>query len=143
MISCSKMKPTLTLLVLVLFNQSSLAQNSSTDCEKKYQEWSRQDSVIIDYFSIPKINGGIKSIYQSINYPELAAKSGKEGSATVWLVVNSDGRAECVRFVKLSDEIFRLPILNAVKKQKFEPANFEEQSIDMVFLISLLFQKEK
>lgn len=137
------MKLTLTLLALILIKQNSLAQYDSTDCRKKYQEWSKQDSVIIDYSSIPKITGGIKSLYLNINYPVLVAKSGKEGNATIWLVVNSEGRAECVRFLKLSDEIFRLPILNAVEKQKFEPASFEGDSVDMFFLISLLFKKER
>ncbi len=64
----------------------------------------------------------LNNIQKLVEYPEEAKRSQLEGKVTFSALIGKDGNVEKVTIDKASDEIFKQPTIDAVKKVRFSPA---------------------
>jgi periplasmic protein TonB len=64
----------------------------------------------------------IQPIEKLIQYPEVAKRSGLEGSVTVEALIGKDGSVEKVNVIKSDYDLFKDAAIDAMKRAKFTPA---------------------
>ncbi len=124
----------------------SLAQHLPSDSSKINPPTLQPDSVLTDSAAPPKnprtivfkelrnyLNGTRDDRFDTwprplipferlLEYPEVARRSGMQGSVTLCLLVDSDGTVGDVRVLKASHDIFRKAAIDAAHRESFQPA---------------------
>ena len=72
-------------------------------------------------------------------YPEIARRTGIEGTVFVKILVGKDGKPEEVEFVK-GPEIFRDVALEAARKFEFSPARQNDRPVRVWVMVPIQFR---
>jgi TonB family protein len=96
------------------------------------------DEQIVDYPDIPIPPVAIATPIPE--YPELAQKINLEGSVTVVVTLNREGRVKEAKLLKVSEEIFAQPALDAAKKWVFTPAIMNGHPVQVRVAIPFKFK---
>jgi protein TonB len=75
-----------------------------------------------DFIDITEEPHPLKNIQALIVYPEQARKSALEGKVTVQMLIGKDGEIKKIEILHADYDIFRQPVLDALKKVKYTPA---------------------
>jgi periplasmic protein TonB len=75
-----------------------------------------------DFVDVSQEPVEIQPITSLLKYPEIARRSGLEGSVTVQALIGKDGRVEKVEVIKSDYDIFKVAAVDAMKSEKFTPA---------------------
>ncbi|MFY0697884.1 MAG: energy transducer TonB [Balneola sp.] len=132
---------TIPILYLMFFPLLAFAQYEEAFCDSVYDHWNKP-SGITEHPDLPEIEGGLLSIHNNLVYPDSAVKAGLEENIKVWLIITKEGIPECIRFVKLENEIFKPTILAAISKKQFKPVIINEKPVDRPLLIPVNFKLE-
>jgi protein TonB len=78
---------------------------------------------------------------QNLHYPELARRSGTEGSVLLRVVVGVDGKpvAGKIRVVESTNELFNQAAIDAILRSTFTPAIQNKQPIEVPVMIPITF----
>lgn len=99
-----------------------------------------------DFFVVveqmPKLDGGMSKLQQSVKYPEMARRAGIEGRVTVQFIVNEKGKVENARVVRGIGGGCDEEALKAVEKAKFQPGMQRGRPVRVQYALSINFRLE-
>jgi periplasmic protein TonB len=75
-----------------------------------------------DFIDVSEEPHEVQPIEKLIQYPEVARRSGLEGTVTVQALINTDGTVAKVEVLKSDYDLFKDAAVDAMKKAKFTPA---------------------
>jgi protein TonB len=75
-----------------------------------------------DFIDVSEEPHEVQPIEKLIQYPEVARRSGLEGTVTVQALINTDGSVAKVEVLKSDYDLFKDAAIEAMKKAKFTPA---------------------
>lgn len=103
--------------------------------------FSQDDGYLAFAEQMPEPVGGIKAIYNLIEYPETAKRTGVEGKVYVLAFINKNGGVDDVKVIKGLGAGCDEATIQAVKKTKFSPGksggNVAKIKLSMQFLFKL------
>jgi TonB family protein len=137
------MRPYLLLILAFLFSPSLFGQVGSEYCEKKFSDWNEDKSLFIFYESMPKLKGGLESLFPYLYYPESDLESGIEGVVTIWFLVNEDGKPVCERVIQSVDNEIDEIALNSVRKSEFVPATVKDEPVSRAMTLPFTFSLDE
>jgi protein TonB len=88
---------------------------------------------------MPEIIGGVQSLYQVLEYPELARRAGIEGQVIVQCVIEPDGTPSNLTVVKSANQILDAEALRAVSKLRFKPGMQRGNPVRVKFALPVRF----
>lgn len=88
---------------------------------------------------MPEIIGGLQSLYDVLEYPELARKAGIEGQVVVQFVIEPDGTPSNLTVVKSANQILDAEALRAVSKLRFKPGRQRGKPVRVKFAMPVRF----
>lgn len=97
-----------------------------------------------EYFSVIKVHQKprLKKMV-SPEYPELAIKSGLEGTVHVLIFIGKDGRVEKAKILKSSHSIFNKSAIEAAKQYVFTPAKIGLKPVRVKMVIPIRYRLKK
>ncbi|MFN8359497.1 MAG: energy transducer TonB [Candidatus Kapaibacterium sp.] len=97
------------------------------------------DDAVIEVEQEPVIN--YYQLRQNLRYPDLARRSGVEGSVLIRVVVGIDGKpiAAKTRVMESTNELFNQAALDAVLSTTFTPAIQNKQPIEVPVIVPITF----
>jgi protein TonB len=87
----------------------------------------------------PELQGGMKALYESVEYPEFAKKAGIEGKVIVQFVVDKQGNVQDPRILKGVHELLNKEAIRALKEQKFSPGKQRGQPVKVQMQLPVTF----
>jgi len=101
----------------------------------------KTDSV---YFTMldtqPVLIGGSEAIQSHLVYPELARRSGIEGTVHVGAEIDESGKVTSAKVIKSDQEIFNEAATNAVRPIKFVPGKRDGRAVRCMVVIPVKFR---
>ena len=137
------MKQYLLLILAFVICPALFGQISSEYCEEEFSEWNDDINYFILYEGMPKLKGGIESLFPYLNYPESAIESGIEGVVTIWFLVNEDGKPVCERVIQSVDKDIDEVAVNAVRKSEFVPATVKDEPVSRAMTLPFTFSLDE
>lgn len=113
------------LIVAFIFPSLALAQKPSTvDSVQPSIQTPRQEAEPDrdEFIEISEEPHPLQNIQSLIVYPEEARKSLLEGKVMVQILVGTGGEIKKIEIEHADNDIFRQPVIDALKKVKFTPA---------------------
>lgn len=100
-----------------------------------------------DYYvsaeEMPELVGGLASLQEKINYPELASKAGIEGRVVVQFIVDKNGNVTNPTIVKSVHESLDKEALRVVKEAEFKPAKVDAEPVRVQYSLPITYQLPK
>ncbi len=98
-------------------------------------------SIIMPVFHADYCNNIEEFISRTLNYPFYAKERGIEGKVLVQFIISKNGDITDVEVLYSDHEVFTEEGIRVVKrfKDKYTPAKFEGESVDMVMTLPLMF----
>ena len=100
-----------------------------------------------DYFVVveemPELIGGLASIQQNIQYPEMARRAGIEGRVYVQFIVNEQGDVENPRVIRGIGGGADEEALKAVRQAKFKPGIQRGQPVRVQYSLPVVFRLQQ
>ncbi|MDX1672499.1 MAG: energy transducer TonB [Balneolaceae bacterium] len=97
-----------------------------------------------DFFVVveemPELKGGMKSLYDCIDYPEMARKAGIEGRVIVQFIVNENGKVENPRVVRGIGGGADQEALRCVQRQEFTPGRQRGKAVRVQYSLPVVFK---
>ncbi len=104
----------------------------------------KAEEIVPDFFisveEMPKPIGGIKAIFEKIEYPKMAKITGIQGKVTVLAYVDENGTVTKVELVKGIGGGCDEEALNAVSQTKFNPGKQRGKAVRVKVAIPILFK---
>lgn len=88
---------------------------------------------------MPEIIGGVQSLYDVLEYPELARRAGIEGQVIVQCVIEPDGTPSNLSVVKSANQILDAEALRAVGRLRFKPGMQRGKPVRVKFALPVRF----
>lgn len=97
-----------------------------------------------DFFVVveqmPELQGGLKSIGEKIQYPEMARRAGIEGRVIVQFIVNEQGNVENPRVVRGIGGGCDEEALRVIRQVKFQPGMQRGRPVRVQFSLPVVFR---
>jgi protein TonB len=81
-----------------------------------------KDPGMDDFVDVSEEPTPVEPLEKLIQYPEVARRSGLEGTVTVSALIGKDGRVDSVVVLKSDYDLFKEAAISAMKRAKFTPA---------------------
>lgn len=88
----------------------------------------------------PELIGGMKSLQQSVEYPEFAQKAGIEGRVIVQFVVDEKGNVQDLKVTRGVHKLLNEEAIRAVKEQKFKPGKQRGEAVKVQMSLPVTFR---
>ncbi|MCS3679093.1 TonB family protein [Salinibacter ruber] len=113
----------LTLTLGVVACSDSVGPSSSPEeaTESSPSTAADDDEVYMVVDDPPELEGGMKALQQSVEYPEVAREAGLEGRVIVQFVVDEEGTVTNLRVTQGVDKVLDEAAIEAVEEQTFTP----------------------
>ncbi|WP_118841007.1 M56 family metallopeptidase [Salinibacter ruber] len=113
----------LTLTLGVVACSDSVGPSSSPEeaTESSPSTAADDDEVYMVVDDPPELEGGMKALQQSVEYPEVAREAGLEGRVIVQFVVDEEGTVTNLRVAQGVDKVLDEAAIEAVEEQTFTP----------------------
>ncbi|MBB4090650.1 M56 family metallopeptidase [Salinibacter ruber] len=113
----------LTLTLGVVACSDSVGPSSSPEeaTESSPSTAADDDEVYMVVDDPPELEGGMKALQQSVEYPEVAREAGLEGRVIVQFVVDEEGTVTNLRVTQGVEEVLDEAAIEAVEEQTFTP----------------------
>ena len=89
---------------------------------------------------MPQMIGGIKKLYEFIEYPTIAKEAGLQGTVVVNIVINKDGTPGDVTVMKSVHAILDEAAVNAIQKVRFTPGKQRGKPVRVRMSIPVRFK---
>lgn len=89
---------------------------------------------------MPKPKGGMKSLYENLEYPERAQRAGVEGKVSVRFTVLPDGSVTDVVVQKSAHSLLNDAAIRAIKKTVFLPGRQRTHRVPVRMTIPITFK---
>jgi len=99
-----------------------------------------EDIVFVAVQQLPELIGGLASLRNEIQYPEMARRRGIEGRVFVQFIVNEEGKVEDPKVIRGIGGGCDEEVYNAVKNMRFRPGMQRGRTVRVQFTISVLFR---
>ena len=106
------------------------------DEEEEYPE----DHVFVVVEQMPEMIGGLAALLDDLKYPPLAQRAGLEGTVVVIVVIEKDGRPGSARVARSVAKVLDDVAVEAVLKQRFEPARQRNRPVRVQMAIPVHFR---
>lgn len=103
------------------------------------EDWD-EDFVFVAVQQLPELIGGLASLRDEIQYPEMARRRGIEGRVFVQFIVNEQGKVEDPKVIRGIGGGCDEEVYNAIKKMRFRPGMQRGRTVRVQFTISVLFR---
>lgn len=103
------------------------------------EDWD-EEFVFVAVQQLPELIGGLASLRNEIQYPEMARRRGIEGRVFVQFIVNEQGKVEDPKVIRGIGGGCDEEVYNAVKKMRFRPGMQRGRTVRVQFTISVLFR---
>jgi protein TonB len=103
-------------------------------------EEEEEEEVFVVVEQQPKLKGGLKSLQQKINYPDMARKAGIEGRVIVQFIVNEKGQVEDPKVIRGIGGGCDKEALRVVKEAEFEPGRQRGNPVRVQYSLPITFQ---
>jgi len=107
--------------------------------EVENSEDKEEDDIFVIVEKMPVLIGGIKSVQEKIEYPELALKAGIEGRVIVQFVINEQGLPENPKVIRGIGGGCDEEALRVVKTLKFEPGLQRGKPVKIRYTLPITF----
>jgi len=104
------------------------------------EEAPAEPEIFVVVESMPKMKGGIASLFKSVKYPVIARKQGIEGNVIVKIVVDEEGRPQNPIIMRSPSPLLDEAALEAVMKQLFEPGRQRGRAVKVEVVIPVKFR---
>ncbi len=88
----------------------------------------------------PELIGGMKSLQQSVEYPEFAQKAGIEGRVIVQFVVDEKGNVQDPKVTRGVHKLLNEEAIRAVKEQKFKSGKQRGEAVKVQMSLPVTFR---
>lgn len=88
----------------------------------------------------PQIIGGLQKLYELVEYPTLARKSGLEGTVVVQIVVNTDGTPSDPTVARGVHQVLDDAAVAGVMQLRFEPAMQRSRAVRVYMTLPVRFR---
>ncbi len=106
------------------------------DEEEEYPE----DHVFVVVEQMPEMIGGLAALLDDLKYPPMAQRAGLEGTVVVIVVIEKDGRPGSARVARSVNKVLDDAAVEAVLKQRFEPARQRNRPVRVEMAIPVHFR---
>ncbi|HVO75264.1 MAG TPA: energy transducer TonB [Ignavibacteriaceae bacterium] len=89
---------------------------------------------------MPEPVGGLESLYKTINYPDLAKKSGVQGKVYLLIYINETGGVDDVKVIKGIGAGCDEAAVDAVKKASFTPGKVNGAPVKTKLSLPVIFK---
>ncbi len=103
----------------------------------KQQEEEEDFFVVVE--QMPQLKGGLASVQQCVNYPEMARRAGIEGRVIVQFIVNEKGAVESPSIVRGIGGGADKEALRCVKKAQFIPGQQRGNPVKVQFTVPVIY----
>ena len=93
-----------------------------------------------DFIEIDEEPRPLQNIQQLIKYPEEARRAGLEGKVTCSLLIGKDGDIKRIHIDKADNDIFREPVIEALKKVRYSSARKDGKPVAIWLVQSVIFK---
>lgn len=111
------------------------------DESKDKSEEEEQVFVIVE--QPPKLIGGLESLQEEIEYPEMARKAGIEGRVHLQFIVNKNGEVEDPEVVRGIGGGCDQEALRVIKQAKFEPGRQRGRPVRVRYSMPIVFKLDE
>ena len=104
------------------------------------EEAPAEPEIFVVVETMPKMKGGIESLFRSVKYPVIARKQGIEGNVLVKIVVDEEGQPQNPVIMRSPSPLLDQAALEAVMKQQFEPGRQRGRAVNVEVVIPVMFR---
>ena len=108
--------------------------------EEEETEEEPEDHIFVVVEQMPTMIGGLEALLEDLKYPRLAQRAGLEGTVVVIVVIEKDGKPSNARIAKSVVEVLDEAAVEAVLKQRFEPAMQRNRPVRVEMAIPVHFR---
>lgn len=106
--------------------------------EEEEEEIEPEIFVVVE--QMPEIIGGIRKVYDYLEYPEMARSANIEGQVIVQLVIETDGTPSSPEIIRSASEILDEAAIKAVMKLRFIPGKQRDKPVRVRYSIPIRFE---
>ncbi len=103
-------------------------------------EGEEEEEVFVVVEQQPELKGGLKSLQQKINYPDMARKAGIEGRVYLQFIVNKDGKVEDPKVTRGIGGGCDQEALRVIKEAEFVPGRQRGKPVRVRYSLPILFR---
>jgi protein TonB len=103
-------------------------------------EEEEEAEIFIVVEEMPELIGGIASLYEVIEYPDLALRAGIEGTVVVQFVIETNGVPTNPEIMKSGGSILDTAALEAVEKLRFKPGKQRGKPVRVRYAMPVRFK---
>lgn len=103
-------------------------------------EEEEEEEVFVVVEQQPKLKGGLKSLQQKINYPDMARKSGIEGRVYLQFIVNKNGKVEDPKVTRGIGGGCDQEALRVIKEAEFVPGRQRGKPVKVRYSLPIVFK---
>ncbi len=89
---------------------------------------------------MPTVKGGIKEVYQNVEYPKIAQQAGVEGKVYLLIYINEKGKVDKAEVVKGIGAGCNEAAVSAIKKCEFNPGILKGKPVKVKMAIPVQFK---
>ncbi len=104
------------------------------------EESDEEADIFVVVEEMPELVGGIKSLYDVIQYPDLALRAGIEGTVVVQFVIETDGKPTNLNVMKSAGSILDTAALEAIAKLRFKPGKQRGKPVRVRYAMPVRFK---
>ena len=108
--------------------------------EKKKEVQEEEIFVVVE--EMPTIIGGLKRLYEVIEYPAIARQAGLEGMVVVYFVVSAEGKPLDLQVQRSAGDVLDKAAVDAVAQLEFTPGRQRGKAVPVRFSIPVRFRLE-
>lgn len=125
------------LIISLILSNSAVAGELHTDLNDTVSDSSEVFTVVE---KMPEIEGGLKSVYDNIEYPTLAARNGVEGKVFVKFVVDENGNVSNPEILKDIGSGCGEAVIKGIKHVKFTPGEQNGRKVKVYYTLPVTFK---
>ena len=119
-------------------NESLETDQGPPDTGEEEEEQEQEIFMVVE--NQPELIGGMKSLQQSVDYPDFAKKAGIEGRVIVQFVVDEQGNVVDPKVTRGVHKLLNEEAIKAVKEQKFKPGKQRGQAVKVQMSLPVTFR---
>lgn len=112
----------------------------SMDMPPPPEEEEEEEDFFVVVEDMPELIGGLASIQNEINYPEMARRAGIEGRVYVQFIVNEEGKVEDPQVIRGIGGGADEEALRAVQKAEFKPGMQRGRPVRVQYSLPVVFR---
>lgn len=113
---------------------------SQPPAEETEEEEEEEENFFVVVEQMPELKGGLQSLQEKIQYPDMARKAGIEGRVVIQFIVNEQGQVENPKVVRGIGGGCDKEALRVVKKANFEPGRQRGEPVRVQYSLPIVFR---